>query len=152
MAFDITKMAVFAHDAIADFAARHQEETFYGFALDANLLCLNSVEKFAITIAEYRRAYPEHVLSSAQIADTKGNTGDWTYQGFAEFGADCGFDPYAYDYHYNLGLEDPRDDELFRTEYALAMDMVLKELVARNSFDCLTITEDFYAVRVEHNY
>ena len=152
MAFDIKKMAIFAHDAIASFAARHDNETFYGFALDSNLLCLNSVEKFATTIAEYQRAYPEHVLSTAQIADTKGNTGDWTYQGFAEFSAECGFDPDAYDYHYRLGLANPRDDELLGTEYALAMDMVLRELVARNSFNRLKTTEDFYAVRVEHNY
>jgi hypothetical protein len=42
--FDHEKMLAFALSAIRKFADEHAAETFYGFSIDASLLCLNSEE------------------------------------------------------------------------------------------------------------
>ena len=56
--FDVPKMTQVAAAAIADFAKAHPDEHFYGFAVDANLLCLNSEEAFAQRLAEYQQRSP----------------------------------------------------------------------------------------------
>jgi len=38
---------------ISKFAEHHKDENFYGFSIDANLLCLNSEEAAAATLNEY---------------------------------------------------------------------------------------------------
>ncbi len=52
--FNIEKLVKFAVAEIEKFAVAHQNETFYGFAIDADLLCLNSVEQFEKSLSQYR--------------------------------------------------------------------------------------------------
>lgn len=52
--FDVEKLTAFAVAEITKFAAEHRAETFYGFAIDASLLCLNSVERFEESLAWHR--------------------------------------------------------------------------------------------------
>lgn len=54
MAFDIEKMTSFSIAAIKAFAKEHPEETFYAFAVDASILCLNSEECAAATLKRYQ--------------------------------------------------------------------------------------------------
>jgi hypothetical protein len=46
MAFDLNMLATSAVEQIASFAVSHRDETFYAFAIDRTLLCLNSEEAF----------------------------------------------------------------------------------------------------------
>lgn len=59
MSFDVGKMREFAKQAIKKFADEHQNETFYAFAIDASLLCLNSVEKYDATLVTRRQQWAE---------------------------------------------------------------------------------------------
>lgn len=54
MAFNIDTLFDFAIAELRQFANAHGHETFYAFAIDAGLLCLNSEESFATTLAKYR--------------------------------------------------------------------------------------------------
>lgn len=54
MAFDIDRLIDFSIKEIAAFAKNHQNELFYGFAIDASLLCLNSEQAAITTWLEYR--------------------------------------------------------------------------------------------------
>ena len=76
-----------AKDAIADFGARHNHETFYAFAFDATMLCLDSVEQFAAKMKdpELRRSYLGN-RSTPPIDAGAINPGDFEYQGFVDIG------------------------------------------------------------------
>ena len=54
MAFDIDRLFNFSIREIENFAANHQDELFYGFAIDASLLCLNSEQAAIKTLLKYR--------------------------------------------------------------------------------------------------
>lgn len=54
MAFDSDKLVEFCQTAIRRFAEDHRDEVFYAFAIDANLLCLNSEEAFARSLKKYQ--------------------------------------------------------------------------------------------------
>jgi hypothetical protein len=150
MTFDIAKMIDFAEREIACFAPLHSDETFYAFAIDASLLCFNSIEAFEITLKEYQGRSPEHYETDEDIADLRQNTGDWEYQGFAEFSDETGFDHIAYNDHYEIAGGD--DSEAAKTPYASAMRAVIDGLNQRNAFKHLRRSDDFYATQVEHNY
>lgn len=47
-------MKNFCVQSIKDFAKEHPEETFYAFAIDASLLCLNSLEQHEKSVKEYQ--------------------------------------------------------------------------------------------------
>ncbi len=134
--FDVERLADFAEAEIQTFAMMHQDETFYAFAIDAQLLCLNSEEQFQKTLAHQgardRKKY---------------NPGDWEYQGFAVFGEQDGFDEALYGEHHHLNAEQQKT-----SEYAEAIDEVLELLAARDAFGMLKKTADFRANRVEHDY
>lgn len=206
MVFNIDKLTRFCIEEIEKFAAEHADETFYGFAIDSDLLCLNSVEEAEKTLTEYRdkndrlmrhlerweditaedfywdRNYDfeprdfeafqgsslekkEEFLSEAnrnrewrrdrgnpyhnepKIRKLRENTGDWAYQDFARMTGKHGFDKEAYDRHY--GMSDERQKT---SAYGKAMDEVLKRLKDSDAFDRLKKTDDFYIIRVEHNY
>lgn len=53
MSFDIERLVEFCIMEISKFAEHHKDENFYGFSIDANLLCLNSEEAAAATLNEY---------------------------------------------------------------------------------------------------
>jgi Domain of unknown function (DUF4303) len=145
--FDVDNLVDFALIEIKKFAEEHKDETFYAFSIDADMLCLNSEEKFQKTLASYKEKYPKSYNSQEKIDDLKYNTGDWGYQGFATLTDETGFDKKAYDKHYYLSREKQKT-----SKYGLAMDKLIEVLVKRKAFDCLKKTDNFIANRVEHNY
>jgi hypothetical protein len=54
MAFHIDRLFNFSIREIENFAETHQNELFYGFAIDASLLCLNSEQAAITTLLKYR--------------------------------------------------------------------------------------------------
>jgi hypothetical protein len=153
MSFDVNELTRFAEHAVRDFAKKHSDEDFYAFAIDASLLCLNSEQKFKETLEGYQKHSPGLYSTDEDIDSLKQNTGDWEYQGFSDFSECRGFDSELYDEHYNLGLDlEEGDPELDRTEYALAMNELIRRLKNSNAFDVLRRTSNFVISRVEHNY
>ena len=156
--FDVQQLADFAIQKIKDFSFEHPDEDFYAFAIDANLLCLNSVQCFQQKLKEYQDSWPDFYSTDKQILKLKFNPGDWKYSDFANFKElecydDFGniikapFDQDAYDHHYYLdAIDQPY------SEYAIAMNKILDILKDKNAFDCLRTTSDFVIMRVEHNY
>ncbi|MFC0604152.1 DUF4303 domain-containing protein [Winogradskyella pulchriflava] len=144
--FDTEKLTEFAISKITEFAKEHPNETFYGFSIDASLLCLNSEEEFKKTLKFYQGKFGEYDTKE-RISDLKANTGDWEYQGFAEFDESSGFSMDEYNEHYH-------EDEEFQltSDYAKSMDKVIENLKKSGVFDLLKKTDNFYANRVEHNY
>jgi hypothetical protein len=152
--FNIEKLTEFAIAEIEKFAAAHQDETFYGFAIDADLLCLNSVEHFERSLSEYRtnwdyrnrktRGQHENpYFDPTEIEELRQNTGDWEYQGFAQMRDKDGF----YDRHY--GMSDARQKT---SAYGKAMDQLLERIAESGVLEKLKRTEDFQIRRVEHTY
>lgn len=54
MPFNIEKLTKFCIKEIEEFAKNHNEETFYAFAIDAQFLCMNSLEQASKTLNEYQ--------------------------------------------------------------------------------------------------
>jgi len=54
MSFNLDSLLQKSIESIRDFSSQHANETFYAFAIDENLLCLNSVEEFEKTLHRYR--------------------------------------------------------------------------------------------------
>ena len=165
MAFDVPKLADFAEAEIRGFAAQTRQyevskslvlgaphERFYAFAIDADLLCLNTLESFAQCLDAYREWYPDRYYLPEVVEELRMSTGDWAYQGFARMGPENGFDEELYARHYDIGLRDAESAALRDTEYAVAMDALLELLKQRNTFDVLRKTDDFVICRVEHEY
>jgi hypothetical protein len=145
--FDHDKMLQFSIAAIQNFATSHQEEVFYGFSIDASMLCLNSEQQFAKNLDWYQSTYPDDYSDAQEIQNLRTNTGDWEYQGFVDLQDSGGFDYKAYEDHYEAS-----DEAQKSTPYGLAMDKLIAELNARDAFSALRKTSDFFVNRVEHNY
>lgn len=148
--FDVEKLADFVQDAIRNFAMLHQEETFYAFCITGSLLSLNSEEAFAQKLAYYQRKYPENYKEDNRIQGLKANSGDWQYQGFAEFTQENGFDDAGHEHHYNLHLPLP-EGETIATEYGAAMEELMQLLRQRNAFGPLRRTDDFSISREDYD-
>lgn len=144
--FDTEKLTEFAINKISEFAKKHPNETFYGFSIDANLLCLNSEEEFQKSLKYYREKFGGYDTDEL-ITDLKENTGDWEYQGFAEFDENSGFDMDEYNEHYH---ED--EDLQLTSDYAKSMNKVVENLKESGVFELLKKTDAFYVNRIEHNY
>ena len=144
--FDTEKLTEFAIQKISEFAKEHPDEIFYGFSIDANLLCLNSEQEFQKSLKSYRERFGGYNTDEL-IADLKHNTGDWKYQGFAKFEDENGFDYNEYLEHYH-----EEDDSQLTSDYAKSMNIIIKKLKDSGVFDVLNKTEDFYVNRVEHDY
>src|SRR5262245_9050697 len=69
MPFDVDKLLPYCRERIAQFAPDHSSKTFYAFAIDANMLCLNSVEEFAKTLHKYQSRWDRRTRSITAIAD-----------------------------------------------------------------------------------
>jgi hypothetical protein len=69
MPFDVDELLAYCRERIARFAHDHSSETFYAFAIDANMLCLNSVEQFAKTLHKYQSRWDRRTRSIIAIAD-----------------------------------------------------------------------------------
>lgn len=148
--FDIEKLTDAAIRAISDFAAAHPLEVFYAFAVDADMLCFNSVERLEETVAHYRTKYPGHYSTDLEVQKLKDNTGDWSYQGFFRLRPEHGFDDALYDDYYNQyesGIEPTTEND-----YALAMTRLLENLQAADAFATLRRTEGFVVTLAGHEY
>lgn len=142
--FDIPRMTKFAIESIVKFSMDHRDEKFYAFAIDADMLCLNSEEKFAETLLGYQKNWPGKYFSADAVADLKQNTGDWIYQGFCQIKESNGFDFSLYQKHY----EEPSPG----SEYGKAMSELLNAISADGVLSNLNRTDDFYITWVDHNY
>jgi hypothetical protein len=69
MAFDIDRLVDFSIREIENFAESHQNELFYGFAIDASLLCLNSEQAAITTLLKYRDEWERDHRSIARWED-----------------------------------------------------------------------------------
>jgi len=147
-AFDHDKMLAAAIDGIKAFAREHQDETFYAFATDANMLCLNSEESFAETVKVYQSRYQD-VSTPEEIQELKTNPGDWAYQGFFEFDESMGFSFERYDEHYNM--MDSEADRM-KSVYWQAMHKLVQAIEDSKILEMLKLSEDFYVAVMDHNY
>lgn len=155
MAFDVDHLVKFSAEAISGFASEHSDETFYGFAIDSGMLCLNSEEAFANTLKDYAAKFPDkYTPKSERAAALRMSTGDWEYQGFIYLDDCPGFDREAYGEHYNAGFEssDGDTETSNSTPYAIAMDQLLARLNEIDAFSQLRRTSDFFTIRVEHEF
>jgi hypothetical protein len=144
--FNTEKLTKYASEEIIKFSTEHQNETFYGFSIDASLLCFNSEEQFQKTLKNYQEKWGGYDTSK-KISDLKQNTGNWEYQGFAEFKDENGFNYDEYLEHYH---EDDYDQ--MNTDYTNSMNTVLNNLKKSNAFDTLKKTTDFRINLAGHNY
>lgn len=92
MPFNVGKLFAFCHSAIERFARDHSAETFYAFAIDANMLCFNSLERFAETLERYQSRWDLQTRAIESLADLTEE--DWRDE---RFGLDleekyCGLD------------------------------------------------------------
>jgi len=149
--FNVADMFNFATAEIVRFAQSHKGEAFYAFAIDSNMLCLNSQDMFQKTLERYRTEFPGRYETESEIDELRNNTGDWEYQGFASLTAENGFSSDLYNEHYELGLGD-NSNALTSTPYAVAMDELLSQLQDADAFRHLNTTPEFSVSRVEHNY
>lgn len=69
MPFDVDKMFVHCKEQIQQFARQHPDETFYAFAIDANMLCLNSNEEFARTLNQYQSQWDHQTRTIDSLGD-----------------------------------------------------------------------------------
>lgn len=145
---ELTKAAVAAIEA---FAGEHSGETFYAFAVDADMLCFNSIEQFEKTLALYQQDYPDFYASARDIRGLRENTGDWAYQGFFQMDESHGFDGVLYDEHYDEASA-ANDGRAANTPYASAMDELVASLKQSHAFKSLNLTSDFTVAWVDHNY
>lgn len=149
--FDLDQLFDVVQTSVRDFAASHGDETFYAFAIDADMLCLNSEEDFAESLAKYQADYPDKYNQEENIKDLKYNTGDWLYQGFFDLEDEHGFDSDAYSDHYDqAGASD--DGVAPHTEYAKAMSALVDKLKASDAFASLKRTAEFHISWVDHTY
>ena len=151
MNFDVEKMHLYCEAAVAEFARDHPDEVFYAFAIDSDLLCLNSEEKFVESLSKYQSNWSKHYSNQNDIHELRYNTGDWTYQGFAELNADCGFVSDLYAEHYDIAMNS-EESTASTTKYARAMNELVEKLKRTKTFDTLKTTPDFQVLWVDHNY
>ncbi|UOG57359.1 DUF4303 domain-containing protein [Leptospira noguchii] len=154
--FEVDVLTNFAIQKITSFAKDHVDETFYGFAIDASYIKMNSVEAFAKTLEEYQLKWPNNYDTPEKIQKLKNNVGDWKYT-LADFIETCNenedgimegpFDEELYDKHYNAN-----DLEQKNSEYSRAMNLVLSNLIEKKIFQKLKTSPDFNSFKVEHNY
>lgn len=145
--FDPILMADFATKKIRQFSRKHPKEIFYAFAIDADMLCMNSISEFEKSLTEYQKKWPGSYSTEKEVTALKYNPGDWKYQGFAKLSEKNGFDQDLYEKHYEAS-----DAEQPGSEYANAMDELLGLLKKSDAFESIKTTVDFRIYRVEHNY
>lgn len=145
MAFDLERMADFAQRNIAYIARKNPGKTFYAFAIDANLLCLNDLDSLERDLSRFGYR--------SDLEEFKYSVGDWKFQGFAEMASEDGFDLAAYEKHYDLlQAADSNADRTGHTAYAQAMDALIDRLNVLGAFLPLKRTIDFRAFRSYPNY
>ena len=81
MPFDIDKLFVDCCSKIEQFAQEHSDETFYAFAIDASMLCFNSIEQFSQTLKKYQSRWDYETRPIKSLAEMTEE--DWLYNEFA---------------------------------------------------------------------
>ena len=81
MPFDIDKLVAYCQSSVQQFAGDHRDEVFYAFAIDANMLCLNSLEQFAQTLHEYQSRWDRQTREIKAITDMTEE--DWREEEFS---------------------------------------------------------------------
>ncbi|MBM9501638.1 hypothetical protein JWG44_15395 [Leptospira sp. 201903071] len=150
--FDVQRLANFALSEIEKFSKEHPNETFYTFAIDSSLLCLNSIEHFEKSLKEFASKSPRYYDSPDQIRKLRESPSAWAYNGFVCFrslnglGKDEGpFDENLYQEHCDLDKEAQK-----KSAYAVAMDQVLEILKQKDAFRVLKKIGDFRILSVTH--
>jgi len=143
--FEISKLSNQISRAIKDFAKKHQNEIFYILTIEGNSLSLNSEEAFQKTLKKYQNEYPEDYNEKDAIENLKFNSGDFEYQGFYELQE--GYVHHYYQEHCSLSYEEQEN-----SDYAIAMETLLKKLLEESILEPLRISQDFKAIQVEHTY
>ncbi|MCB9920534.1 MAG: hypothetical protein H6822_00040 [Planctomycetaceae bacterium] len=69
MSFDVDRLLEHCRTSIERFAREHPNETFYAFAIDADMLCLNSLEQFAQTLHAYQSNWDRQTRRIDNISD-----------------------------------------------------------------------------------
>lgn len=134
-----------AKQAIIDFARNHPSETFYAFSLDATMLCLNSVERYAERMHDPQRraAYVADRLSlhtaNPHFGEDELNPGDWEYQGFCDLRDASPALGTAYNAYFHSKLARPEG-----RVYAEFAQWLVRTLLADGAFDRLNKTGDFH--------
>ncbi len=204
MSFNLDSLLQKSVESIREFSSQHEDETFYAFAIDENLLCLNSVEEFQKTLYRYREkdqhdrralkswvevderdikrfdymfnrnptldqnnpdevkkfVFEQHNIlrelrkdnppshqSPGHIALLRASTGDWSYQGFARFSEEDGFDFKAY-----YKFDDLNGDTKAQasSKYGVAMKTLIRMIEETGILGLLKRTPNFYATVVSH--
>ncbi|AOP33369.1 hypothetical protein A0128_05625 [Leptospira tipperaryensis] len=151
--FDVQKLANFALSEIEKFSKEHPNETFYTFAIDSSLLCMNSIEHFEKSLKEFASKSPRYYDSPDQIRKLRESPKAWAYNGFVCFrslnvpnGSDSGpFDENLYKEHCDLDREAQE-----KSAYAIAMDQVLEILRQKDAFRVLKKISDFRILSAIH--
>ncbi|MBB6050612.1 DUF4303 domain-containing protein [Armatimonas rosea] len=140
-------LVAFIEEKINAFAAAHPEETFCAFAIDGQLLCLNTefffeekLHYYTETASDEFRPFYEADGFREQLWK---NPGDWKYQGFAHLTEEAGLDKVAYYEYLDMSPEEQR-----ASEYTFAMQQVLDELNQRGAFKNLNCAPSFTAFLV----
>ncbi|RHX86002.1 hypothetical protein DLM78_08945 [Leptospira stimsonii] len=154
--FDVQRLANFALTEIEKFSKEHPNETFYTFAIDSSLLCLNSIEHFEKSLKEFAAKSPRYYDSPDQIRKLRESPSTWAYNGFVCFrslnsvekgSSDSGpFDESLYKEHCDLDKEAQKE-----SAYAIAMNQVLDILRQKDAFRVLKKISDFRILSVNHS-
>ena len=150
--FDHKRLLEASIEAINQFAANHTTETFYAFAIDAGMLCLNSNEEFEKTLHKYKKEFPEQYSNPQKIHELRMNTGDWAYQGFFDLEEDHGFVPTLYSDHYHIGPLSMGPLRQRFTRYSRAMRRLIRGIQKSRVLEKLKRTQDFVVFLAEHEY
>lgn len=143
--FDSNKLTKQVNRIIEDFAKKHPEETFYVLTIEGNSLSLNSEEAFEKTLKKYQTNDPEYYSDDEDIERLKFNSGDFKYQGFASL--TDGFVYHEYQEYCNLTWH-----EQASSNYAIAMEALIKKLQDQDVFKILKTSTDFKVLQVNHTY
>lgn len=145
--FNLEVLVAFIKDKINVFTAAHPEETFCAFAIDGQLLCLNTESFFEEKLRYYIETASDEFRSFYEADSFREqlwkNPGDWKYQGFAHLTEETGLDQAALYEHLDMSPEEQQ-----ASEYTLTMQEVLGILNQQDAFKNLNCAPSFTAFLV----
>ena len=165
---------------IAEFAAAHTDETFYGFAFDCNadygraMPCLNTPEFHEVaidnkhlspeTLAGYEESYgdskPAAKPREERAKRIRWSLGDWKYQDFSNRAFEDGWAPFEQQFieATTPDLDDFEDDDAFdkyietvKEEFLRTVCRALIQLERAGAFNCINRTDDFRTCVIDHD-
>ena len=134
---------------ITSFLSEHEELSFYCFAFDCNaeyaqiLLCLNTEKDFQKALEHYQSgSSKQYYQTEEDIFSLRYNTGDWEYQGFANYTV---YDEEELTKLYSDDYE-RMQSEMMKKSYDL-----LERLCNTQAFHNIPKTEDFTVLCIDHD-